>query len=101
MADTFNTALSNADDAILEGLGETVTVKDTLDAAVGSVVGVFENQYVEVSNVQGVHPTFTYKASDLTIATGYEITREGIAYNVRYPQPDGTGMVMLILGDKS
>jgi len=101
MADTFNAALSDADDVIIDGVGETVTVKDTGDVSVGSVVGIFENQYVEAGNIQGVHPTFTYKASDLTIASNYEITRGGIAYNVRYPQPDGTGMVMLILGDKT
>jgi len=101
MADTFNNLLADADDSVIDILGETVAVKDAAGVSVGSVVGVFENQFVEASNIQGVHPTFVYLAKDLAIATGYELTISGTAYNVRYPQPDGTGMVLLILGDKS
>ena len=100
MADTFNTVMAAADSVLLDALGETVTVKNTSDVAVGSVVGVFDRQFVEVNDLQGYYPTFTYKEADLAISTGYEITIDSQAYNVRYPMPDGTGMSMLVLGEK-
>ncbi len=100
MADKFLADMAAADDELLAALGETVTVKDTLGAAAGSVVGVFEERYVEINDVQGFKPTFLYKESDLTIEDGYEITYQARAFNVRFPQPDGTGMSLLILGKK-
>ena len=100
MPDTFMTDMAIADSELLDALGDTVTVKDAGDVSVGSVVGVFERQYVEVSDLQGFYPTFFYKEVDLTISTGYEITLDGKAFNVRYPMPDGTGMSLLVLGEK-
>ncbi len=100
MPDTFLTDMAVIDDAILDALGETVAVKDNLGASVGNVVGVFERQYFEVLDMQGYYPTFTYQDADLTIEQDYEITHSGQAYNVRYPQPDGTGMSLLILSKK-
>ena len=100
MADTFNTEMAVADSELLDALGETATVKDTLDVSVGSVVGVFERQYVEAGDLQGFYPTFFYKVADMVIGVGYEITVSGQAYSVRYPQPDGTGMSLLVLRQK-
>ena len=100
MVDTFLTNMAVADNAILGTLGETVTVKDDLNVSVGSVVGIFERQYVEAGDLQGYLPTFTYQDSALTIDQDYEITYLSQAYNVRVKQQDGTGIVFLILGEK-
>lgn len=97
MTDTFLADMGDADDAILDALGETVTVNDADGNAVGTVVGVFEEQYVEVNDLQGTKPTFFYKESDLAIEIGHEIVYQAQSFTVRFPQPDGTGMSLLIL----
>lgn len=93
MADTFSDILADADDAILDGLGETVTITGK-----GTVVGVFEDEYDDDVDVQGSHPMFTYDTSDLTVVSGDELVRSnGSAYTVRVPESDGTGLTALIL----
>ena len=100
MADDFLTDMAAADAELVDALGETVTVKNASGVAVGSVVGVFEEQFVEVNDMQGFKPTFFYRVADLVIAKDYEITYQAQAFNVRFAQPDGTGMSLLILGKK-
>ncbi len=100
MADTFLTAMATADNALLDALGETVAVKDASAVSVGSVVGIFEKQYVEASDLQGYYPTFTYQDADLVIDEGYEITIDAVSFIVRVKQLDGTGISFLVLREK-
>lgn len=100
MPDTFMTDMAAVDSELLDALGDTATVKNAGDVSVGSVVGVFERQYVEAFDLQGFHPTFFYKVADLSIGPSYEITIDAKAFNVRYAMPDGTGMSLLVLGEK-
>jgi hypothetical protein len=98
MPDTFLNAMAAVDTQILNALGETVSIKNEVDVVVGAVAGIFERQYVETLDLQGYMPTFTYKESDLTIEEDYKITHNAQEFNVRVKQPDGTGVVFLILG---
>ena len=62
------------------------------------IVGIFENQYVEIGGVQSVKPTFLIDdASAPNIARGNTITIDGIVYKFILSQPDGTGMTLLVL----
>jgi hypothetical protein len=64
-----------------------------------SVIGIFENQYVEVNGVGSTKPTFLCSESDVSgIANGSTITINAVAYTVAGPpQEDGTGLTLLIL----
>ena len=63
-----------------------------------SIVGIFENSFVEVNGVQSVKPTFLVSESDVpSIVRGNTITIDNVAYTFIMDQPDGTGMTMLIL----
>jgi len=93
MADNFNAILADADDAIVDALGETVTITGR-----GTVVGVFDERYDEALSMQGTVPMFEYLDADLpALAAGDELIRAGTSYTVRIKQPDGTGMVTLVL----
>lgn len=62
------------------------------------VVGIFEDQFVEVSGIESIKPTFTCAAADVSgVAHGDSITIDAVIYNVQGLQPDGTGTIMLIL----
>ena len=63
-----------------------------------NVIGIFEDRYVEVSGVESVKPTFTCSAAEVTgIAHGSTITINALVYTVKGVQPDGTGVVLLVL----
>jgi len=71
----------------------TTAVYKTVD-----VVGIFENQFVLVNGVETVKPTFL-----VDLASVPEIVRDNTLridnkeYRVAGKQPDGTGMVLIIL----
>ena len=100
MADTFSTILADADDAILDSLGETVSIFDDTGTYLGNVVGVFDKQYIEAQNVQGFAPTFTYNDTEINIESGYSINYQAQDYVVRFLEPDGVGMTMLVLREQ-
>ena len=100
MPDTFLTNMAAADNVILDALGETVSVFDESETYLGNVVGIFERQFVESQNIQGSAPTFTYNDTEIVIEEGYTITYETQSHVVRYLEPDGTGITMLVLREK-
>ena len=63
-----------------------------------SVVGIFEDQFVEVGGIESVKPTFLCSTADVSgIAHNDNITINAIIYAVVGLQPDGTGVILLIL----
>ena len=63
-----------------------------------SIVGIFENQYVEVNGVQSLKPTFLVNLTAVpNIKRGNSITIDNVVYKFMFKQDDGTGMTMLIL----
>ena len=94
MADTFSSILADADDAVLDALGETVTITGK-----GTVVGVFDEETVYELDMQGTRPVFEYQQADITIVAGDELVRGSDTYDVRQIEPDGTGMNKLILSE--
>lgn len=69
-------------------------------AAIGgaSVSGIFDHIYVEVMDVNGERPTFLADSGDVSaVSIGDTLAVNSTIYTVRIPQPDGTGMTMLIL----
>lgn len=66
------------------------------------VVGIFDNEYVEIDNgvapVVGTKPTLTVRDSDAVGAiAGTNVVVGSTNYKVIIPQPDGTGVTVLIL----
>ena len=81
---------------------------DTDDFAVDAqfsgltVNGIFDESFMEVQGVEGLHPVFTCAQADVaSIAHGNAITIGGVVYHVQGVQRDGTGMVSLILEDQT
>lgn len=63
-----------------------------------TVDGIFEDQFVAVNGIESSHPTFNCAEADVTgIAHGDTITINSVAYTVVGHQPDGTGLMFLIL----
>lgn len=62
------------------------------------IVGVFDREYADVLGMEASAPTFTCAASDVPgVAHNDTLTIDGDVYTVRSVQPDGTGVVVLIL----
>ena len=82
------------------GVAATVTIGI---AAPVTVNGVFENEFVGVEVDAGVpiestRPVFTCREADVTgIAQGDTVVIDGTSRTVRGIEPDGTGIVRLIL----
>ena len=77
---------------------------DTDDFAVtvnldGSLVdGILSLEPIESNFVRTVRPVFTYEKADKPSVTIDSILiYDSITYKVKWPEPDGTGMQMLIL----
>lgn len=71
----------------------TTAVYKTLD-----VLGIFEDQYVEVNGVETLKPTFFTDAVSLPeIVRGNPMLIDNVEYKVAAKQPDGTGMILIIL----
>ena len=94
----FRDLMGVADDAIIAGLGETAYLVTDAGANLGAVVGLFEHQYVEVLGTESMTPTFSCRTTALPTDThDYKLTYDSITYTVARPEPDGTGMTLLIL----
>jgi hypothetical protein len=75
-----------------------------IEAGPGSVNGVFDNLFVERNNVEGLFPTLMVKTSDeiaLALTAGKKLTIDSVEYAIVRPEPDGTGMTLLVLEDYS
>jgi len=67
-----------------------------------SVVGIFEETFIEVLGFEGLHPVFTCAQADVSrVAHGDEIVIQTAPYRVHGIQKDGTGMVTLILENQA
>jgi len=74
-----------------------------VEAIIGGVlvIGIFEETFIEVMGVEGLHPVFTCPQVDVSSAVhGDEISIGTVPYRVHGIQKDGTGMVLLILEDQ-
>ena len=92
MTDTFRSALAAADEVILDGLGETVTI-----TAKGDLVGVLEEETDFDIDMQGTRPVFYYQETDMTVVVGDQLVYASVSYMVRRIETDGMGMGKLIL----
>jgi len=79
---------------------------DTADFAVAAtyntatVNGIFSHEYVDIEGVEGERPTFTCVESDVSgIAHGDALTVNATVYTIAGVQPDGTGIVLLVLSE--
>lgn len=69
-----------------------------------SVSGILDRGYVDVSGMGTTRPTFTcshaevpYVAEGSTLVAPADLQGEIAVYEVRQPEPDGTGLVVLPL----
>lgn len=93
-----------------DGFG-TVALYRPLTGAEHDVPGIFDDAYLVSSGaeagVAGTAPVFTCRADDLAqLAAGAavyddELVLASVTYLVKQIQPDGTGMVMLLLEKQS
>jgi len=81
---------------------------DTDDFAVDAqfagttISGIFDESFIEVHGVEGLHPVFTCILADVPgVSHGDALTIGAVTYHVQGVQRDGTGMVALILEDQS
>ena len=81
---------------------------DTDDFAVDAqfagttISGIFDESFIEVHGVEGLHPVFTCILADVPgVSHGDALTIGDVTYHVQGVQRDGTGMVALILEDQS
>lgn len=79
---------------------------DTDDFAIAAtynaaaVNGIFNHAYVEVEGVEGERPVFECAEADVAgIAHGETFTVNATTYTVVGVQPDGTGVVLIILSE--
>lgn len=70
----------------------------TLLVSGNEVTGIFNNNYVDPFNVETMATMFFCKVSDVEYVKHEDIVIDGLkVYMVRGVQPDGNGMVRLIL----
>ena len=63
-----------------------------------TVNGIFEDQFVSVGGIESSKPTFTCAEADVTgIKNGDTLIVNSVDYKVVGTQPDGTGMMFLVL----
>lgn len=65
-----------------------------------TVPGIFNNGYGEALGASGAEPTFTCEAAVLAAASGTvgaAVSVNGTNYTIAELQPDGTGVVVVIL----
>ena len=93
MVDTFRTILTDADNTILDVLGETVVITGK-----GNLVGAFGDESGFELDVQGTRPVFEYQEADMVVVKGDILSYNGVVYTVRKsPESDGMGMGKLVL----
>lgn len=80
----------------VNGFAETVTYNGSSELA-----GIFDNAYVKVdlgTGVESRHPAVVMRAADVPdVAHGDTIVRDGTTYHVIGVEPDGAGVVVLLL----
>lgn len=62
--------------------------------------GIFDMAYVEVAGIEGYRPTLVCKSSAVSansITNDTVLSINGNDYQVATPEPDGTGMTLLVL----
>ena len=70
----------------------------TATIAGSPVLGIFDDEYGEVLDIEGTVPVFLCRTSDVAaVAHGTTVTINAVAYTARGKQPDGTGMTLVIL----
>jgi hypothetical protein len=72
-----------------------------VEAERGTLLGIFDAQYVDANGVDETGPVLECRSSDvkrLELGKGSSLSIDGEVYTVRRPEPDGTGMTRLILG---
>jgi len=90
--------LIDTEDFAVEGSYSNAADAATHPTNASTVNGIFDEKYVEVNGMGAVRPTFTCATSDVSDAgDGAKVTISGVVYTVRSPQPDGTGVTMLVL----
>jgi len=84
-----------------EDLGEFFNDDEMADSAIISgsdVLGIFDNQFAEVHGIESMRPIFTCPESDvLNVKHGDELSIDSSSYKVVGTQPDGTGLISLVL----
>lgn len=73
-----------------------------IGAGPSTISGIFDNLYIEVNGVEGLAPTLNVSSADLATAAltrGVKLTIDSVEYKFVRPEPDGTGMTLLILED--
>ena len=89
----YAAALSRLNDAVVSQLGET-----TLTWGAISATGLLMSDYAEHFDSFSRQTRFIANASALpAIAQGASVTVGGVAYTVRNVEPDGTGLLALVL----
>jgi len=85
----------------IENLSEFLDPNEMADNAVigdFTVVGIFDSQYVEVQGMEGMRPIFTCEKSKLPeIKHGDAVIIGSATHHIAGMQPDGTGLISLIL----
>lgn len=92
----FTEDLSPFFDAV-NGFAEAVTYQGTSEIAV-----IFDNAFAQIdlggSGVESTRPACLARAADVpNVAHGHTLKRGATTYHVVEVQPDGTGMVLLVL----
>ena len=63
---------------------------------------IFDNVYDELNDIEGSQPQALARASDFSaVAIDADITINSTTYRIKQKKPDGTGLVVLILEDRS
>jgi hypothetical protein len=88
--------------AFTEDLAEFLSTDDFAVAATyngaTTVNGIFDNDYINDSAMESSRPRFVCKQSDVpAVAHGDTLVVSAVTYHVASVEPDGTGLVTLVL----
>lgn len=100
-------SVESADDrlSMLEDFGLSATWTPVGGTAT-TVIGIFDNEFLGVGVGAGAQaatdqPRFLCRTSDVpAVADGDALTVDSVAYIIRVPMPDGTGMTELVLEEQ-
>ncbi|MDH5187352.1 MAG: head-tail joining protein [Rhodospirillaceae bacterium] len=100
--DNFRAKLLQIDNKLLGALGQTATYTPSNcphpSSKTTTITGIFDNLFIETQKTQGTRPTFTCKASAVTdISNGAALTVDSVDYLAREWEPDGMGLIMIIM----
>ena len=87
----------------VEDLSEFFDTDEHASAATysGSTIkGIFKDEYVMVRGVESSVPVYVCAESDVpSVSNSSQIIINGVTYSVIEPQPDGTGLIRLVLNE--